>query len=551
MHDTHRSSAQTIAELRERLRAALRGPDGALANGWSSCPIDAKAIFAAVPSLRLRAGWKLCAYVYRADGESRGVIWALPEDAEAPVVKAEAGLAWNGPRPLRSTLIEGAIEGDGSASSYLHASILIREADAFADPGGKARWHSEWNRERAIDAPPDDAWARAEELPPDFDWAPRVATSDDGEVVVTFCTLRREGPRRMALLERIDRYHPGSYERTDEDWEKRIDTDVDEQDRIPSTQVIETEEGSRRVARTSARMIARFRDRIAPLMRGPESYDEVDESEPKTAEGWRRKYQESLASSLEDVETRTRENGWRSAFRDVRITRRWIRELPPAVKRSLARRPPPGPGGALPGPDDFVDDGWSQCHIDTPAIFAQTPGLWLSPEWTLVAYVYRSGSNGNGVVWALPVGSSAQPAVLGWRRARLYSPPRPADAAPFSRALRGDGSAASYLRASLLRREIAELGALWHGSSWGEHGILDTMPDLPWVRDAGLPPDFDWKPRAEIDAQGEVTVTMYTLTRHVQERVIELVDHYRLGSYEPTAETTSRDVAVGGPGYVH
>ena len=36
-------------------------------------------------------------------------------------------------------------------------------------------------------------------------------------------------------------------------------------------------------------------------------------------------------------------------------------------------------------------------------------------------------------------------------------------------AIDGDGSLRSYFEASILARELAEFGAIWHGISWGEH----------------------------------------------------------------------------------
>jgi len=46
----------------------------------------------------------------------------------------------------------------------------------------------------------------------------------------------------------------------------------------------------------------------------------------------------------------------------------------------------------------------------------------------------------------------------------LSAPPRPHGALDdFMDAIEGDGSAWSYLSASLFAREAAELGALWHG----------------------------------------------------------------------------------------
>lgn len=48
-------------------------------------------------------------------------------------------------------------------------------------------------------------------------------------------------------------------------------------------------------------------------------------------------------------------------------------------------------------------------------------------------------------------------------------------------AIDGDGSLRSYIQASILRRELEELGAWWHGLEWSTHTLPDNgaAPDAP------------------------------------------------------------------------
>src|SRR5690606_6300114 len=54
--------------------------------------------------------------------------------------------------------------------------------------------------------------------------------------------------------------------------------------------------------------------------------------------------------------------------------------------------------------DDFHEaDGWSKSSTDPMRLLEVFPTLQLKPGYTLRAYTFASGGNGNGVVWAMPV----------------------------------------------------------------------------------------------------------------------------------------------------
>ena len=61
-------------------------------------------------------------------------------------------------------------------------------------------------------------------------------------------------------------------------------------------------------------------------------------------------------------------------------------------------------------------------------------------------------------------------------KTRGCSPRGPPGAVPLMQAIEGDGSPWSYLSASILSREAAEFGAIWHGCVWSDQTILSKPP---------------------------------------------------------------------------
>ena len=107
-----------------------------------------------------------------------------------------------------------------------------------------------------------------------------------------------------------------------------------------------------------------------------------------------------------------------------------------------------------------------------------SPGWSSSDGWfALSAYEYRAGSNGNGIIWAVPADA---PFVVPGDCPRLddtwLEPPRAPGAVRLMQAIESDGSPWSYLSASILCREAAEFGAVWHGCVWSDQTILSKPP---------------------------------------------------------------------------
>jgi len=126
-------------------------------------------------------------------------------------------------------------------------------------------------------------------------------------------------------------------------------------------------------------------------------------------------------------------------------------------------------------PEDVPPE-WSRSPFDPNDLIANLPRVKLKPDYILNAYLYRAGDNGNGLIRAER--QDANPSLPEWNR-------YPGSAYPYKleegteqqviRALELDGSARSYLTASLLERECQEYGALWHGVNWDVHEILDDL----------------------------------------------------------------------------
>ncbi len=217
---------------------------------------------------------------------------------------------------------------------------------------------------------------------------------------------------------------------------------------------------------------------------------------------------------------------------------------------------------------DPEPEGWSKSWHDPIKVVDLFRPLRVKKDYVLRAYLHREEGNGFGVVWALPADAEyPEPKDCPRLGHHFLQVPKPWDAMDDTmEAIEGDDSAWSYLAASLLRRELGEFGALWHGMKWGTHVVLD---DNPW---AGGPPAEDafpgerpmseprewkwleaqpenWAPQVRLEPDRAV-VTFYTYTAHAgddeenqQERIIRHTDTYRRGKYR--ALTTEKKIAEG------
>jgi hypothetical protein len=189
----------------------------------------------------------------------------------------------------------------------------------------------------------------------------------------------------------------------------------------------------------------------------------------------------------------------------------------------------------------------------------------------LVTYVVRGGVGGTGWTFAIPAAAPAAPldAVLQPGRDRPAPPPG-ALAHPMD-AVAGDGSLRAYAQASILRRELAEIGAWWHGLSWSTHVLVGPSEDpgrpvvysggdllafpptgmldpAEWTWTAAPPPD--WRPRAERGPDGGVTVTFWSYSELGAATVYEHRDVYPAGGRLVPSAARRRELGSGPGGYV-
>ncbi len=202
------------------------------------------------------------------------------------------------------------------------------------------------------------------------------------------------------------------------------------------------------------------------------------------------------------------------------------------------------------------------------------PRLRLREGYRLVSYQYVESGNGNGFTFVIPEGMEPPgPSQLGVHsRGGFFSPyvaGRPRITGPkgmdpdVSRYLEGDGSPLSYLEASLWVREMAELGAVWHGSWWSAHSVLVADPrlgeegcgvegsELDMLRRADWklagPETDEWRPRVTLHPAGGAVVEFYTYCGLGTCQVTKHVDRYFQGY---SFSSRHQVVLEGGLGYL-
>ena len=201
-------------------------------------------------------------------------------------------------------------------------------------------------------------------------------------------------------------------------------------------------------------------------------------------------------------------------------------------------------------------DGWFASAYDPSDLMRVFDRLWLKAGFTLHAYEFRAGSNGNGIIWAVPADA---PLVAPGECPRLddtwLQPPQPPGAVRLMQAIEGDGSPWSYLSASILCREAAEFGAIWHGCVWSDQTILSKPPRQAGGQDAsddalkltGDAPVGNWTwhgaaPRTWTPTSADMGATREVVL-HIHhpiggEEIYRATDPYPAGSYDGKTETT-------------
>jgi len=206
-------------------------------------------------------------------------------------------------------------------------------------------------------------------------------------------------------------------------------------------------------------------------------------------------------------------------------------------------------------------DGWSVSPIDPMRVLSVFDTLGIRPGYVLRGYQYRTGDDGNGMVWAMPLSEPLPPPESYPRLPEhlLDAPKPPAALDNVMEAIVGDGSPLSYACASVLARELAEFAARWHGTSWGAERILGGLPRPDTSREVGSrsptdsywtwrqPKPVRWPPQVTVTCE-RVDVTFHVLRIVGTECITRITDSFRVGHY--TFTTREDDLATGGGGII-
>lgn len=206
---------------------------------------------------------------------------------------------------------------------------------------------------------------------------------------------------------------------------------------------------------------------------------------------------------------------------------------------------------------DKYPGGWSKSKIDPMKVLAAFPSLSIKEGLVLGAYQYVSNKNGNGIVWAMPKGSSLPtPDDCPKLKDTAFECPRPPEALDnVMEAIEGDHSELSYISASIFAREISEFGAIWHGCSWTSHMIIDDkldsdeftfkeIDDWDWSEDKPK----DWRPSV-VKTNDKAIVNFYTYTGLLPAGIVRNTDVFAGNSYCFTSN--SEMIAECGGGYIY
>ncbi len=187
---------------------------------------------------------------------------------------------------------------------------------------------------------------------------------------------------------------------------------------------------------------------------------------------------------------------------------------------------------------------WFISTVNPGATLIKLPGLRLKPSLRLVSYLYRAENSGVGMVWAVPeeMGTTAQleKALQGCDTLAKF--PRPSGALEqVMHAFEGDRSPASFLVASILRRELQEFGALGDRRNWSHHRLVEQVPaKADWQWRVTPPPNLAPKVRLFPDGRAAVEFFSCRVTRPAT--LYRHLDQYPADQYQ--AVSLDKAIAV-------
>ncbi len=186
---------------------------------------------------------------------------------------------------------------------------------------------------------------------------------------------------------------------------------------------------------------------------------------------------------------------------------------------------------------------WFVSASNPGAALLKLPGLRLAADTRLISYLYRLQDSGIGATWAVPEDCSTtahlEKALEASDRTRA---PQPLGAlGDLMDAVEGDRSPASFVVASILRRELREFGALGKACNWSYHHIVSTLPiKVQWQWRIDTPKDLS--PKVRIFPDGRAVIEFFTCRTAAPIAIFQHVDQYPANGYK--AVSIDRPVAV-------
>jgi hypothetical protein len=186
---------------------------------------------------------------------------------------------------------------------------------------------------------------------------------------------------------------------------------------------------------------------------------------------------------------------------------------------------------------------WLISTLNPGTALLKLPGLQLKQGFRLITYLYRAELDGAGIVWAIPeaFGTTTQLEKAIATAGTLDQPPKPESAlTDFMQAIEGDRSPQSFILASVLRRELLEIGALGRYRNWSHHRLIEEPPtQVNWQWRTEQPKDLSPKVRLSPD---QAAVEFFTCRTAAPVALFRHIDQYLPGQYK--ANSVDRVVAI-------
>jgi hypothetical protein len=185
---------------------------------------------------------------------------------------------------------------------------------------------------------------------------------------------------------------------------------------------------------------------------------------------------------------------------------------------------------------------WVVSTVNPAAALAKLPGLRLKPGMRMVSYVFQGKDDGVGIVWAVPEAMSTTSALERVIAADVSRPPKPGGALEhFMGAVEGDRSTASFVVASLLRRELEEFGATGKRVNWSQHQLIEAVPSQVKWQWKGQPP-ADLSAKVKVMPDGRAAIEFFTCRVTSPVSVVRHVELYPADTY--IAESQNQAIAI-------